>query len=64
MNDQGIPLGSLIGYDSKFTEGRIGEIEKQVMEREGVTFENFKLKTMSECSAKGARGEAKAAKRR
>ncbi|MDO8428259.1 MAG: tRNA pseudouridine(13) synthase TruD [Candidatus Diapherotrites archaeon] len=57
VNEQGIALVLLPGYDSQFTEGKIGEIEKQILEKEQVQFEDFRLKVLPECSCKGTRKE-------
>lgn len=53
----GIALGLLSGYESEFSKGIIGEIEKEVMAEERVQFSDFKLKTLSECSSRGSRKE-------
>ncbi|MEM0359947.1 MAG: tRNA pseudouridine(13) synthase TruD [Candidatus Diapherotrites archaeon] len=51
----GIALGLLAGYDSVFSPGRIGEIERKVLEREGVCFADFRIEKLGECSSRGAR---------
>jgi tRNA pseudouridine13 synthase len=43
----------LIGFKQKPLEGKEGEIEKQILEEEGITPEDFKIKNMPEISAKG-----------
>jgi len=43
----------LIGFKQKPSEGKEGEIEKQILEEEGITPEDFKIKNMPEISAKG-----------
>ncbi len=49
------PLGLLPGYESFYSPGKIGEIERKTMEKEGISFQDFKVKKASECSSKGAR---------
>jgi len=51
----GIPLGLLPGFESYYSPGRIGMIEREVMEKEGISFADFKLSALKECSSKGAR---------
>ena len=55
LNDQ--PSAPLFGFESEFTEGEPGKIEKAVLEKEGISFKNFKVKEMPELSSKGARRE-------
>jgi tRNA pseudouridine13 synthase len=43
----------LIGFKQKSSQGVQGEIEKQILEEEGVTFENFKINLMPEISPRG-----------
>lgn len=43
----------LFGYDSSHSEGRIGEIEKEILEEEGIMLKNFWIKSMPELSTKG-----------
>ena len=51
----GVPTAPLLGFESKFTEGEPGEIEKRVLEQENMPLQNFKVKEMPELSSKGAR---------
>jgi len=53
--EDGIPMGLLPGYNSAFSPGRIGELERELLEKEGITFADFKLEKMKECSCQGAR---------
>lgn len=55
---KGVPLILLPGYNSKFSPGKIGKIEKELLKKHGLTLENFKMKTLSECSCKGSRRKA------
>ncbi|MEE8358546.1 MAG: tRNA pseudouridine(13) synthase TruD, partial [Candidatus Hydrothermarchaeales archaeon] len=50
IQDQQIPL---FGYDSMFSEGDQGEIEKSVLDEESLTFEDFKNPSMPELTLKG-----------
>jgi tRNA pseudouridine13 synthase len=43
----------LIGFKQKPSQGLQGEIEKQILEEEGITPENFKIHFMPEISLKG-----------
>ena len=45
----------LFGYDSRFTDGIQGEIEKKIIEEEGIKKENFRIKEIPELSSKGRR---------
>jgi tRNA pseudouridine13 synthase len=51
------PMMLLAGYESQFANGKAGEIEKKVLEEEGITFESFKTAKISELSSKGMRKE-------
>ncbi len=55
--ENGLPTAPLFGYESKFSNGKIGEIEKSILEEEGITFEQFKINQMGELSVKGQRKE-------
>jgi len=43
----------LFGYESCFSEGTQGEIEKEIIEEENIALENFKIKPMPELSSEG-----------
>jgi tRNA pseudouridine13 synthase len=47
----------LIGYDTEFASGRMGEIEMQVFKNENISCEYFKIPDMSDMSSKGMRRE-------
>jgi tRNA pseudouridine13 synthase len=51
----GEPAGPLFGFESKFAEGKPGEIERRVLEKEGISLEQFRVRKMAEISSKGAR---------
>ncbi|MEK6972906.1 MAG: tRNA pseudouridine(13) synthase TruD [archaeon] len=54
-SEDGIAMGLLAGYESKFSDNeKIAEIEKNLLEEENIKFEDFKLKTLAECSSRGA----------
>ncbi|MEK6958809.1 MAG: tRNA pseudouridine(13) synthase TruD [archaeon] len=53
--ENGLPSGLLAGYESKFAEGKAGEIERRVLEGEKTKFEDFKVAGMSELSSQGSR---------
>ena len=43
----------LFGYESSFSPGIAGEIEKTVLEEEGISFDQFKIPSMPELSSRG-----------
>ncbi len=45
----------LFGYESRFTGGIQGEIEKKIIEEEGIKKENFRIREIPEISSKGRR---------
>lgn len=53
--EEGIPTAPLYGFDSVLAPGKAGEIEKAVMEREGVVPEEFRVKSFPELGCSGAR---------
>ncbi|VVB99221.1 putative tRNA pseudouridine synthase D [uncultured archaeon] len=53
--ENGVPTGPLFGFDSVIAEGRAGEIEKKVLEKEGTKLEEFRVKGFQELSCSGAR---------
>ncbi len=53
----GVPTGILPGFQSEFAEGIQGEIEKKIMEKEGIELKQFYVREMKEMSSKGARKE-------
>ncbi len=42
-------------FESKFAEGKAGEIERKILAAEGMDFRNFRVGGMSELSSKGSR---------
>ena len=53
--EDGIVTAPLFGTDSKLTEGKPGEIERLVLEKEGIKLEEFRVKNYPELSCSGAR---------
>ncbi len=53
----GFPSAPLIGFETVFAEGKTGEIEKKVLEEEGIELKQFYVKEMKEMSSKGTRKE-------
>ncbi|MDD1745606.1 MAG: tRNA pseudouridine(13) synthase TruD, partial [Candidatus Methanoperedens sp.] len=47
----------LIGYDTQFSEGKMGEIEKEVIKMLNIDTEGFKVPGMPEIASKGLRRE-------
>ena len=56
--EDGIVAAPLFGFESKLAEGKPGEIERRVLEAEGVQLADFKVKAYAELSTKGARKKA------
>jgi len=54
---EGLPTAPLYGFESRLAEGKAGEIEKNVLEKEGISLQDFKVKQMPELSSKGRRKE-------
>ncbi len=52
-----VPTAPLYGFESKLAEDEAGEVEKRVLEKEGRSLSDFKIKEMPELSSKGARKE-------
>ncbi len=52
---EGQPTAPLFGFESGFSKGKPGEIEKKVLGEEGLSLDRFKVKKMAEISSKGAR---------
>ena len=52
---EGLPSAPLFGFESEFASGEPGEIERKVLEEEGIALKEFKVKKMAEISSKGAR---------
>lgn len=46
---------SVFGYETEFAEGVEGEIEREVLETEGVELDNFRITALSKISSKGTR---------
>jgi tRNA pseudouridine13 synthase len=49
--------GVLFGSESKFAEGEMGEIERNVVTNEGVQLKDFIVPQIAECNSKGSRRE-------
>jgi len=53
--EEGNPTAALFGFESQFAEGKAGEIERKVLNADGIELQQFKVKKMAEISSKGAR---------
>ncbi len=53
----GLPSAPLIGFETIFTEGKAGKIEKSALEEEGIELKEFYVKEIKEMSSKGSRKE-------
>ncbi|RLF47479.1 MAG: tRNA pseudouridine(13) synthase TruD [Thermoplasmata archaeon] len=49
------PSAAIVGYDLLKAEGIMGDIEKKVMEKEGITEDEFKIPHMPELACRGMR---------
>ncbi len=49
--------GVLFGQDSVFSTGQMGEIERSVVESEGLKLQDFKVPEIPECNSRGSRRE-------
>ena len=45
----------IFGYESRFSEGHQGEIERQILEREGIDLKDFRITSAPDLSSKGER---------
>lgn len=54
-DEEGMPTAPLIGFETEWAKGRIREIEQKVLEEEGMSLKDFKVKEFPEMSSKGAR---------
>lgn len=52
--EDGVPTAPLFGFEKQFSGGRLGEIEKKILEEERISLSNFKVKSMPEISSKGS----------
>jgi len=50
-----VPTAQLFGFESEFTKGKLGEIEKKILKEEEISLEEFRVKKMAEISSKGTR---------
>ncbi len=53
--EDNVPLGLLPGFESSYSPGRIGQLEREVMEEEEISFADFRVSALKECSSRGAR---------
>lgn len=58
-DDKGFATGPLFGFEGEIASGKVGEIEKKVLEEEGLELGDFKIKEMPELSSKGTRRKIK-----
>lgn len=49
---------NIFGYKTEFSQGRLGEIEKEVLESEGIELKDFKIRSMPELSVAGEQRQA------
>lgn len=53
--EEGIPTVPLFGFETKFAEGKAGEIEKKIIGKEGVSLREFRVPQLPEASSAGGR---------
>ncbi len=56
--EDGVVTAPLYGFESRLAEGKPGELERRVLEEEGLKLEDFKIRAYAELSSKGARKKA------
>jgi len=54
LDDEGKILGPIFGFDYQFSEGKLGELEKQVLKEEGIELSMFKVKNFPQMSVQGS----------
>ena len=59
LDEEGFVLGPLFGYDFEFADGKIGDLEKQILKEDNITLEEFKVKYFPQMSVAGARRRIK-----
>lgn len=52
-NNKAILVGNLFGFNTRLCDGIPGEIEREVLEEEGIKLENFRVESLPEVSNKG-----------
>ena len=55
IKNKAVVTGLLLGYDSVFSEGKMGEIERSVIEREKIDYRDFIIPKIPFLSSKGTR---------
>ncbi len=55
LDEDGNVLGPLFGYDFKLAEGKIGELEKRILDEDSLTLDLFKIKNFPQMSVSGTR---------
>ncbi len=53
--EEDIPTAPLFGFETKFAEGKAGEIEKKIIGKEGVSLREFHVLQLPEASSAGGR---------
>lgn len=53
--EDGFATAPLYGFESKLADGKVGEIERKVLEEDEVRLEDFHIKAFPQISSKGAR---------
>lgn len=53
--DEGIPTIPLFGFETKFAEEKAGKIEKEIIGKEGVSLQEFRVPQLPEASSAGGR---------
>jgi len=53
--EEGIVTAPLFGFESRISDGKAGEIEKEILEEENIAIEDFRVKEYPQLSSRGAR---------
>jgi tRNA pseudouridine13 synthase len=53
--EEGIPTAPLFGFETKFSDGKAGQIEKEIIGKEGISLQEFRIPQLPEASSAGGR---------
>ena len=55
MKNKAVITGLLVGYDSVFSKGEMGEVEQKIIEQEKIDYRDFVIPKIPFLSSKGSR---------
>lgn len=53
--EKGTPTAPLFGFETQFADGKAGKIEKEIIGKEGISLQEFRIPQLSEASSAGGR---------